>query len=142
MHIEINDKTTLQEIQDVFSNFYPYLQLNFYKKAHKIFESSPDADLIPPDKKVSEIKKAHVSGLLEIQPLYKVAEVEKEFQQRFGLSVQVLRKEEDGWVQTTGMDDFTLKYVNEMSRNASDEFIVNEEEEEFDESDELPNKLL
>ncbi len=44
-------------------------------------------------KTIGDVKKTHVSGILEMKPLSKVAEVEKEFQQRFGLSVQILRKE-------------------------------------------------
>ncbi len=41
------------------------------------------------------MKQVHVSGILEIKSLSKVADIEKEFQERFGLSVQILRKEKD-----------------------------------------------
>jgi hypothetical protein len=132
MHIEINDTTTLRHIQEVFSNYYPYLQLEFYKQPHKKYEASRQEDNIYPAKTIAEIKQTHVSGLLEIMPTYKVADVEKEFLQRFGLSVQVLRKEKNTWVQTTGMDDFTLKDLNEMGHNSLDEFIVSDYEEGFE----------
>lgn len=131
MHIEIDDNTTLLEIQEVFSNFYPYLRIGVYKKPHKKYEALPAGDLVLPLTKVGNIKPTHVYGLLEIQPWYTVAGVEKEFQQRFGLSVQVLRKEKDKWIQTTGMDDFTLKELNELSRNSSDEYILSEPDSEF-----------
>jgi glycerol-3-phosphate O-acyltransferase len=133
MHIEINDNTTLRHIQDVFSDFYPYLQLEFYKQTHKKYEASKEKDIIYPGKTIAEIKQTHISGLLEILPVYKVADVEKKFLQRFGLSVQVLRKEKDKWLQTTGMDDFTLKELNELGRNSSDEIIVEDYEEGFEE---------
>lgn len=138
MHIEINDTTRLGEIQQVFSDFYPYLQLRFYNRQHKIYEASADDDLLPPDHTIGEVRKTHVSGLLEILPLYKTADVEREFRDRFALSVQVLRKEKDGWVQTTGMDDFTLKELNEFGRNSSDEQILEDYEEGFEETPEEP----
>lgn len=102
MHIDINDNTKLREIQKVFSDFYPYLQINFFRKAHRQYEASEEQDLIEADTTVSNIKQTHVSGILEILPLYKVSDVEKEFQQRFGLSVQVFRKEKNEWEQSTG----------------------------------------
>ena len=142
MHIEINDNTTLKEIQDVFNNYYPYLKINFYRKRHKKYEASKETDLINPEHTVGEIKKTHVSGLLEMLPMYKVANVEREFMVRFGLSVQVLKKENNGWVQTTAMDDFTLKEVNEMSRNSSDEFVLTDYDESFEDTEEVPEKLF
>lgn len=142
MHIEINDNTKFREIQEVFNNFYPYLQINFYRKAHKKYEASSDADLIDPELTVGQLKKTHVSGLLEMAPLYKVADVEKEFLVRFGLSAQIVRMDGDNWVQTTGMDDFTLKEVNELSRNSSDEFVVTDYDETFEDEEEEPDTLL
>lgn len=141
MHIDINDNTSLREIQLVFSNFYPYLYIEFYKKPHQEYESSEERDKIESDTTIGTIKKTHISGVLEIQPLYKVSDVEKEFRERFGISVQILRKEKDIWVQTTGADDFTLKELNEMGRNSSDEIIISEYERGFEESEDKPEKL-
>lgn len=61
---------------------------------------------------------------------------------RFGLSVQILRKEKDNWEQTTGMDDFTLKEINELGRNSSDEFILEDYEKGFEDNEEKPEKLF
>ena len=98
-------------------------------------------DEIDPNVLVDDIKTTHVSGVLEILPLYKVSEVEKEFQQRFGLSVQIFRKEKNDWKQTNRTDDFTLKELNEIGRNSSDEFIVQDYEEGFQQNEEKPDKL-
>ncbi|MBL7745601.1 MAG: hypothetical protein JNN00_19170 [Chitinophagaceae bacterium] len=130
MHIEINDNTALREIQQTFSDFYPWLQIEFYNKAHKKYEGSEIANQLHADNSVGEVKQTHVSGLLEIRPSYKVADVEKEFQDRFGLSVQIMMKEKGQWVQTTGTDILTLKDINQLSRNASDEYILSELEAE------------
>lgn len=141
MHIAINDSTTLREIQDVFSDFYPYLKLEFYHKAHKKYERSSEISCIHSDSRVGDIKKTHTSGILEILPMNIVADVEKEIYERFGLSVQVLRKTGEDWEQTTGMDDFTLKELNEFGRSSSDEFIIRDLEEDFEQPEEKPGKL-
>lgn len=142
MYLEINDNTSLKEIQETFSNYYPYLKIEFFRKAHKIYESSPEREAIDPGTLVGDLKRTHVSGVLEIQPLYRIADVEKEFLERFGLSIQILRKEKDRWEQSTAMDDFTLKDLNEFGRSSSDEFIVSDYEEKFVDVDEKPEKLL
>lgn len=133
MHIDINDNTALRHIQEIFSDYYPYLQMEFYKSPHKKYEASAERELIYPGKTIGEVKQTHVSAIIEILPHSKVADVEKEFLQRFGLSVQILRKEKDHWEQTTGMDDFTLKELNEMGRSSSDDFILSDLDEEENE---------
>jgi hypothetical protein len=130
MHIEINDNTTIREIQDTFSDYFPNLQIRFYDTPHKKYEASAEEDQVYTARTIGDIKKTHISALLEIQPRYKVAQVEREFMDRFGLSVQVLSKNGDNWVQTTGTDDFTLKELNEIAMSSSDEYILSDPEEE------------
>jgi len=141
MHIEIHDNIPLSEIQKVFSDFYPYLKIEFYRKPHKKYEASDEKNQIDPDSLIKDIRATHVSGLLEILPLYRVSQVESEIQQRFGLSAQIYRKEKEGWEQTTDMDDFTLKELNEIGRNSSDEFILEDDEEDFEETSEELDEL-
>lgn len=142
MHLAINDKTPLSEIQQVFSDFYPYLKIEFFSKRHRKYEPSDEAGAIAPGILIGDIKATHVDGILEMLPHSKIAEVEREFQERFGLSVQIFRKEKDDWEMTTGMDDFNLKDLNELGRNSSDEFIIEDYEEGFEEEEEKPDRLL
>lgn len=138
MYFEINDNTTFKEIQEAFSNFYPYLQVEFYTRGHKKYEESLDIDLVYPGKTIGDVKKTHVSGVLEISPLETVAQVEQELQMRFGLSAQVFWNDNDVWRVTTGMDDLTLKELNELGCNSSDELILDEYEEGLEEEPEEP----
>lgn len=135
MHIDIHDATSIREIRKVFTNFYPYLDINFYRSPHEIYEQSKQEEAYSPDSIIGDIKKTHLSGLIDIQPSEKVSDLEKEFQERFGLSIQILCKEQDEWKQTTGMDDFTLKELNELGRNSSDEFIVTDYDETYDDEE-------
>lgn len=133
MHIQLHDNITLKEIKTVFSDYYPYLKLEFYSKPHLLYESSDEWDVLPDDKRLKDIKEIHVDGIIDIQPTEKVTDLEFEFQRRFGLPVQVLRMEQGVWKQTTGMDTFTLKDVNQFSKNDSDDDLVDEYEEGFEE---------
>jgi len=132
MHIHIHDKTTLKEIQDIFSSYYPHLRLRFYKQPHQHFQISSEKESLGEDLKIEEIKKTHVDGIIEIMPSQRVDAVEDTFLNQFGLSVQILKKEKNQWVQTTGLDSYSLKEVNEFSRNDSDEFLVRDYDEGFE----------
>jgi hypothetical protein len=133
MHIHIHDKTTLKEIQDIFSSYYPYLRLRFYKQPHQHFQISSEKERLSEELKIEEIKKTHIDGIMDIMPSQRVDAVEDTFLKQFGLSVQILKKEKSEWAQTTGLDSYSLKEVNEFSRNDSDEFLVRDYDEGFEE---------
>ena len=132
MHIEINDNTRLRDIQKVFSNYYPFLNLKFYHGVHKPYEKSDEKKGIDAEAKIGEIRKTHISTLLEIKPDYKVKDLERAFQERIGISIQVMMREKGKWVQSTGLDMLNIKDINLMSRNASDAFLVKDYDEGFE----------
>ena len=133
MHIEINDQTKLSEIASTFNSYYPFLKLAFYRGEHDSYQSSPANQLIPENKTIGEIKRTHISTIIEIQPWYKVKQVEREFQDRLGVSIQIMKKENEQWEQSTGLDMLSIKDLNLMGRNSSDEFIVTDYDESWDE---------
>lgn len=132
MHIHIHDSLTLAEIKKVFSNFYPYLKLEFFSTPHQPFGSSVQKNELATLLAIAAVKQTHTDGIIDIQPLQTVNKLEQEFQQRFGLPVQVYYQSKGGWIQTTGLDTLTLKELNEISRNDSDSYIVEEEASEDD----------
>lgn len=140
MHIIISDQTTIAEIQKAFSDFYPYLEIHFYRSLHIYYEHSPENEHFSSDIPVSSIKKTHAEGIIEILPVNKIRSIEKEFYERFGLTAQILRKEKNALIQTTGEDDFTLNELNILGRNSSDEYIL--EEEDIDPREENPENLF
>lgn len=137
MHIKIHDDITLQQIKDVFSTYYPYLKLEFFPKPHQIFEASEEQSMLCGSMKLRDIKPCHKEEFINIKATELVADLENEFQVRFGLSTQVFRKEKGEWAQTTGMDVFSLKDVNDFSKNDSDEFLVEDYDEGFEEEEEF-----
>lgn len=135
MHIEIHDHTKLSEIEMAFNNHFSYLHLKFYRGKHVKFQPSHEKMLLDMNWTIGEIRKTHLSTVLDIRPSEKVSQFEREFQDRIGFSVQVLGMGPIDWEQSTGLDMLNLHDLNIISRNASDEYVV----EEYDQTlNELP----
>lgn len=115
MVIQINDNTSIRHIQEAFSSRYPYLEINFFSGSPNEDNLYEKSDLIPVDSILGDIKRTHVSALMEIQPSNTIADVEREFYQRFGLRAQVLRKYETHWILPADTDQLTLQQQNEIA---------------------------
>lgn len=76
MHLEINDHTIIGDIQKVFSNYYPFLSIAFYTTPHQKYEGSDKKSLVRSDITIGQIKKTHISTLIEIKPGNSAAKVE------------------------------------------------------------------
>jgi hypothetical protein len=114
MILHINDTIKLSEIQEHFTKCFPALCINFYKKRIRNNATTP-GDLIDPNTFVAEVRTLHYNGDLQIFSFNSVSYVEKEFRQKFGLYIKIMRKELSGWEETTNTDRFTLSQQMEMS---------------------------
>ena len=142
MHIDINNTITVKEVEDVFSNYFPYLRIEFYHHPHKKYRPSEEADKVESGTRIAERQAIHKQGRVDILPSTRVTEVEKSFQEDYGLFVQILKMEGEEWEQTVAMDDFTLGQLNEFSRDSSDEEIIEDYTEGLIEPEEKPDTLL
>jgi hypothetical protein len=112
MQISISDSLTIKEIQDKFSKKYPYLKIEFFSKSHRIHAGTRKEFMISPETSIMDCRSNHKIGSLDIYPNTTVAELEKQFQDIFGLYIQVFRKSGDVWIETTVTDDWTLEKQN------------------------------
>lgn len=110
MDILISNKQTLGEIKAAFSSKFPHLKLEFYEHAHKEGEGSPERYLLDDELSVGEIRNIHSEGHLSINANQKVNTLESRFKEIYGLNVQVFRKSNKLWMQTTATDDWTLAH--------------------------------
>lgn len=108
----ISDEKTLRDIQKEFNTYFPYLKIEFYSGRHGSGEGSPVQDRLPPEQRLSLIRKVHTTGDLKIDPDVKVSEFEQMFLRKYGLNVQVFRKSGNLWIQTTTTDHWTLAEQN------------------------------
>ena len=117
MIIEINKNRAIADLQYDFSRLYPFLKLDFYKntsgKLGSIVKHKLNKTML------LNIAGNQKEGDLEITDFMSVGELEKTFQNRFGMAVQVSRKSGTIWLETTMTDNWTLKQQNEHGRELS-----------------------
>ena len=108
MLLHIDDNKLIADVQEDFSDSYPFLKIEFYEQPHPGKGTPATTHRISPDVKIGAIRNMHHPGNLEIFSWYKTSRVQREFKEKSGLNVQVFRREAGAWVQTGESDSYTL----------------------------------
>jgi hypothetical protein len=119
MKILINDRRKIFSIQKDFNEVFPYLHLEFFSKPHQSNGGSPKKVVKQPSKTLGECRTVHNSGTLTITPHMTVADLEENFRNVYGLSVQVFRQSGKAWLETTITDGWTLEEQNKQGEELS-----------------------
>jgi hypothetical protein len=112
MKITINDKRKVFAIQEEFNTLFPYLTLEFFSKPHTAFGASSKKIINKSSKYIHECRTIHNTGEITITPLMTVNELEQNFANTYGLTIQVFRKSGKSWLETTVTDNWTLEEQN------------------------------
>ena len=110
--MKITDNLKISDIKEAFHKTFPGLKLEFYKKAHSMEEGSKLADQYEDHMEIGDIRSIHESGDIVIDPEMSVGALEQAFEAQMGLHVQVFRKSNALWLQTSSTDHWTLKEQN------------------------------
>jgi hypothetical protein len=119
MIIEINDEKTLEEINEKFSDFFPFLKIEFFPGPHHWYEASPGNKKLKPGLRIGDVRKKHEQGTLPIYSQMRTGDVEQAFRQKYDLHIQIFRLHAGEWVQTVGTDKLTLQEQNELGQKTS-----------------------
>jgi len=119
MTITINDKRKIFAIQEEFNALFPYLKIEFFSKPHKPGGASSKKHMKPGGNTLGESRTIHNNGKLTITPHMTVADLEQNFSDVYGLSVQVFRKSGKVWLETTVTDKWTLEEQNKQGESLS-----------------------
>ncbi|MBK7938096.1 MAG: hypothetical protein IPJ82_13825 [Lewinellaceae bacterium] len=113
MKIHVSQEKSIAQIQEEFSKVYPYLKLVFFSKPHKAYKGSHAKFLITDTgQTLGSIEKKPKTGDLYIEVDMPTWQVERLFEEEFGLHVQVFRKSGNTWLETSVTDDLTLEEQN------------------------------
>lgn len=113
MLIEINDNNTFNNIQQRFSSVFPFLRLEFFKKKLPFLGGlSVKQPITILDKTLTESRTIFKEGSITISPEMTISELEKCFNEIYGLSTQVLRQSGNIWLVTTVTDEWSLAEQN------------------------------
>lgn len=119
MRLTISPKKTIKELQAEFHAQYPYLKLEFFRKSHQAGMPSPKADLIASNNIIGTLMNGFPPGEVSIEGSRTVASLEEEFRLKYGLNIQVFRKSQNLWIETSLTDHWTLERQNEEGRAIS-----------------------
>lgn len=106
--IKTNKPMKASEVKKTFNNQFPFLKIEFFKKKHKALQGSLKKELIAEDFIINSD-----NGLIDFKEDMLVSELEKQFEDKLKLSVQVFRKSGKSWLETTFTDGWSLKKQNQ-----------------------------
>jgi len=118
MKLEITKSKKAREIKDRFNKNFPFLKIEFFSRQHAPGEATPQNNLIKEDITLGQINQALEEGSISISSHDSVSSLEQAFQEKFGLSVQVFRKQKTAWIETTRTDLLTLEEQNKKGQEA------------------------
>jgi hypothetical protein len=110
--MKISKDITVKDLHNYFSSIFPYLKLEVYRRKHEDFEGSPKKDEVSHDIKLCDLSASAEGSELIINKDMKVSEFETMMADQYGVNVQVFRKSNDIWLQTSVTDDWTLEKQN------------------------------
>jgi hypothetical protein len=115
MIIEIDDTKKVADLQDKFSLCFPSLKIKVCSKKHRWEGICPDNQFLDENTGIATIRTVHEPGTIEIKSWSKVGEVEKEFYQKFGISIQICYRCGERWIQTGKSDNLTIDDIQKRS---------------------------
>src|SRR4051794_17951006 len=107
------------DIQKQFTLFYPFLKIEFFAKPNAI--SSLKKHTVNSATSISKLTSLPATVKLNVAEDRTVAQVEQDFREQLGLSIQVFRKSGNVWNAISLTDSWTLE-----SQNKAGEFISTE----------------
>ncbi len=117
--IVISSDSIVIDIQKAFSSYYPFLKIEFYKKEKHLL--SYKINKVNPGSLIFQIIEVRATVKVDVENNRTIAEIEKDFTDLLGLSIQVFRKSGNVWNVISLTDSWTLE-----SQNNAGEFISTE----------------
>lgn len=122
VQILVDDSRTIEEVQKDFSDEYPFLKIEFISMVKKGAVASPNAEIIPKNKKLSAIRDKHVSGTVSIEPDCTVKDLLDTLENEYGLHARVYRKFGNMWIETGLTSHWSLSLQNTEGYEISEAF--------------------
>ena len=113
--MQLNAQMKISDVNKIFQSSYPYLKLEFFQHKHEPLKGSLGSDAFGHDTNLSELTD-HLPASIDISSERQVMDIEKEFQEKLGISAQVFRQSNLIWIETSKTDTWTLAKQNDLGR--------------------------
>jgi hypothetical protein len=122
--MRIEKQHTVQELFNQFNDTFPFLKLEFYAHGHDTQKGSPVSDQLPHTMSLAELNPHMADKVLQIVDSMTVSEFENLLKDTLNLNVQVFRKSNDVWLQTTATDHWTLEKQNGKGERSTKDYDI------------------
>lgn len=128
IYIVIDESQTIESIQKKFNSAFPFLKIEFFKDPHSAGSGSKKKRMYESGSiKLIDLNKNFKRGRVSIETNRTVENLESDFQNQFGLNIQVFRKSGKVWLETSVTDLWTLDEQNKEGLRFSKEIKVEKE---------------
>jgi len=115
MKIEIDDNKTVGQISHAFQKQWPNLKIDFFQHTHATDEASPKKELLDENLYLGSVRNLHNPGTILIKATDPIKDVEKRFEDNYGLHVKIFHKMGDNWIESTTTANRTIAEQNSIS---------------------------
>jgi hypothetical protein len=112
MKLDVNRLQTIADLQAAFTTRFPGLRIEFYRQHHDAEQGSHKRDQLPAQKTLAELGMPTQQAKLDLNPEQSVARFEAQVEKKIGVPVQVFRRSNQLWLQTSATDQWTLAVQN------------------------------
>ena len=118
MKLKVTREMETGAVIERFMDHFDGLKIEFFHHSHANEEGSPKKDMVRSSMPLGALSPDLEEKEVIIDPGLKVREVEELFEKQFGLHIQVFRKMNISWIETTATDSYTLEHQVQMSRES------------------------
>jgi hypothetical protein len=132
MLLSITPTRMISEVQDEFNAMFPFLKIEFFNNRSNGRSDFSAKKIIPSNRKIGDIQLAIADGNIDVRPDMKVADLEQQFSDLFGLGVQVFRRSGNLWLETTMTESWTLQQQNNHGIEITTGHVTIPEADDYD----------
>ncbi|HEU4633097.1 MAG TPA: hypothetical protein VFS22_03885 [Flavisolibacter sp.] len=114
MELKLYAHTTIGDLKKQFSDYFPFLKLDFFMQGHKKGKGTGLKQRVHDDLHLIDVTGILKEGVYSFNPSTTVAALEQSLQNSHGLPVQVFRRSGDLWIETIQTDNLSLEKQNAM----------------------------
>ena len=118
MIIELNTQTSIKQIQESFTNRFPFLKIEFFTDANHDGINTANEMIKDHNLTLGGLATQNISTNLEIHGTQTITEMEQLFKNNFGVIAQVFYKRNNNWLVTSSTSDKLT--LNELNQKAED----------------------
>ncbi len=115
MQITINDHRKVYAIQEEFNTLFPNLRIEFYVKPPNPKAPHPKKLIDAGSKTLAECRNVHNKGQLTITKGMTASELENNFNEVYGLDIEIMKRSGDKWMEISSKNSLTLEEQNKNS---------------------------